>query len=314
MRELDTVMRGAWTLAIVAVLAVPAAGGQGAPADPGPSVAFEDRTVEGLVEPLGDPAIVAIDVEVGCDAAEAAGTVTEASLKAGPAPEGVDVLTAPSRLSWIAGEDDCPAPGERPFEGTFEVSLRLTGDVAAFEELRMPLTLNVTKAPPGPGDETARSWGPYEANLTFTAGYHDLYNVRAETKVQTPGLYEAARFPLTIDNLGNDETTYEVSVLQAPGDAAVWVQPASLTLPVEGTGTAEVIVESEALASARDETVHVDIEVTGHSTRAPDHTVRPSRVSLTAVFQSTQESPSPAGLLVPAGFVAAALAASRRSR
>lgn len=293
-------------LVLAGVLAAPGAIGQ-PPADPeaGPSVAFEDATIERLVEPLGSPGLAEMRVEVGCDALDSPGTVTKARVTPGELPDGVSVSVSPALLVWGTGPGDCPAPGEHPFAGTVDARVSLSQGVPAYTPITAPLVMTVNKTPPGPASGETRTYGPFSANLTFTPGYFNLYNVRLDEKIQQASPGEAVRFPITIDNFSNDATRFSLRTVEATDDVEVTFEPGNLTIGVDEQGTATVVVELRDPDRLSNEIASIKVETTSVSDTRPQFEGETSRESMQAQFRGGGPAGTPAPGLGP---VLAALA------
>lgn len=308
-------------LALVALLAAPGAMGQ-PPADPdtGPSVAFEDATIEGLVEPLDDPGLAEMPIEIGCDALDTPGTMTKAHVSPRELPDGVSVSVSPASQRWGVAPGDCPAPGEHPFTGTVEARVSLSQDVPAYEPVSVPLELTVNKTPPEPAANETRTYGPFTANVTVTPGYFNLYNVRLDEKIQQLSPSETARFPITIDNFSNDATRFSLRTVEATDAVEVSFEPGNLTVGVDEQGTATVVVELRDPGGFVNEIASIEVEMTSASDTRPEHEGQVSRQSMQVQFRGGGPAGTPAPGLVPvlaalgAGLVLAGRLARRQGR
>lgn len=300
-------MRGLHVCLILALLVVPT--GLAQTPDTSPPVVFEDTTIQGEIVPLGDPGVAEIPIEIGCDTAENVQTFTTARVTPGKTPEGVNLLITPSSQTWSTAPGDCPAPGETVHTGSVQASVAVNSVVPAYEAVDAPLSMMVTKAPGAAASEN-RTYGPYEANLTFTPGYFNLYNLRTEEKVQQVRPNQTARFPATIDNMSNHGTVFTMTVTEAPETVNARVEPAELTLEPDGSGSFTVLVDlSLSTSGPVNEVASVEVEVSSHAKGNPEDVGANSSVSTLTKFRRpvTEASGVPGPSLAPllASLVAA---------
>ncbi len=305
-------MRGTHAVLAAAVVAslaaAPAGSAQPSPSEAtAPPVAFEDGTIEGLVEPLGTPGLAEMRIGIGCDALDTPGTMTQAHVAPGELTDGVSVTVVPGSQTWGPDPGDCPAPGEHPFTGTVDVRVSLSQDVPAYEPVSIPLELTVNKTPPEPAANETRTYGPFTANVTVTPGYFNLYNVRLDEKIQQVSPSETARFPITIDNFSNDATRFSLRTVEAPDAVEVTFEPGNLTLAVDEQGTATVVVELPDPSGLVNEIASIEVETTSASDTRPEHEGQASRQAMQVQFRGGGPAGTPAPGLVP---VLAALGAA----
>lgn len=310
-------MRGASAVLVAVVVAslaaAPAGSAQPSPAEAAaPAVVFEDATIDGLVRPLGDPGVVEMPVEIGCDALETPQTTTEAYAAPGARPDGVNVVLSPATQSWTTAPGDCPSPTQPSFTGTVQASASLSQDVPAYDPITVPLEMTVNKTPPEPAGEN-RSYGPYTADLTVTPGYFSLYNLRLDEKTLQTAPDETARFPITIDNFSNDATRFSLRTVEAPDTVEITFEPGEVTLGVDERGTAEILVELRDPGTFENEVASIEVEVTTASDTRPEHTGKASRQSVLVQFRGGPAgTPAPGAGAVLAVLGAAVLLAARR--
>lgn len=290
----------------VALLAVPGVGAQ-QPEDAGPSVRFEDRGLEEVVEPRGGAVEVEVPLEVGCDAAETPGTTTTALVDVVSRSPGVGADVEFTLVTWETEAGDCSTPGERPHETTLNVTVFAGREAPAFSQGEVSLLVNLTKTPPEDEAELEREYGPYQANLTFTTGFYPGYDVDVDEGLRMVAPDETAAFSVTIENEANDELAFEMEPTLVPDGASFRAEPSAPTVPVGGTVEVDVFVEPGDRVQWTSESRPVHVEVSGASVNHPDQTVPTSKVGFLLEVQGVSTLSGPATLLIPIGLVAIAV-------
>lgn len=308
-------MRGSsrWVLLATLLLLVGSAAAQ--ELDTGPSVEVEDAEIPGLVVPLDAPGKTTVTVRVGCEAQEVPNTDTLVDLAPASAPDWMNVLVSPSRLTWTTGPGDCPSTG-MPFEDTVQVSVSTTQDAPGYQEEVFALEAEVLKVSPTEADE--RGYGPYTGNVSLTPGYFHLHNVRVDEKIQQTDPGQRATFEGEITSSSNHETAFTLTAVGEPEGFTVTYDPSRLVLAPNETGTFTVEVGPENGSHASRGTVSVQTQIHGESTHELGGETATSRVSVLAKFQADRSDPRDglpvpgAGALVLAAIAAAAVLAVNR--
>lgn len=292
---------GVLLLAVSALAWTGVAGAQ--PADAGPPIDVEDVEIEDRVVPLDEPGKTEVQVRVGCDAAETPGWSTLANLSTPSVPDWATVLVSPSSLTWSTQPGDCPSQGT-PYQGTVNVIVALDQDAPAYEDSGIRLEATVDKAPPeGP----TRTYGPASGTVAFTPGYFHLHNLRVDEKIQEGDPGDTLVYESVIENFSNHETLFSAGVLQAPESVDVALEPETLTLTPNATGSFEIRVSmADPTARLTDEVASVHVGLEASSTGPTRGVQGGSQLAIQAQFQAGPPDPRDAPS-IPAGLVVGAL-------
>lgn len=211
-----------------------------------PPVAIEPAVVDGYVEPLVERRNATFEVRVGCEGQETADTRTKIELQLGEEPPGTQISLSHSSLAWRSEVGDCPSE-QTPFVGTATASVAVNRGSPGFQEQTVPLEATVTKRGDPPMNEP-RTYGPYNATLTFTPGYYHEHSVDVHG-TQEAGRDGVAVFNVTLESRSNAEARYEIQAEEVPSWVEVTVEPTTLTLdPGE---SAPVQIRAEQIGQAQ---------------------------------------------------------------
>lgn len=279
-----------------------------------PEVQMDDVELEGPIVPQ-ERGTADFQVSVGCEPTEVPGTITQLLIQPEDAPPWAFVRFAPAILQWEAESGDCPAT-EAPFEGTVRASVRPTGDAPAYEQAQATILATVEKISPGTGEN--RSYGPYEAGLSFSTGYLHQQNVVFDRQSEAAGHNETIRFEGEVRSQSNHEASYRIEVADTTPATETTVEPSTLVLEPDESGAFAVetrLADPEADAG---EQVEIEVTVTGEPTHPEGGEGGSSTVSLQADFQAPetregdgQDLPAPGAAWLAAVACLAALVLRR---
>lgn len=312
-------MSGAWRLwlaSILALLMLAPASGQVPPEtteETAPSVIVENATIEDRIVPLEEPGTTEVEVQVGCETGESAGTTTTAEIGPVSSEPWANTIVSPSTLTWSTQPDDCPATSP-PFRANTTVSVSLDQGAPAYEDSTIPLEVVVTKESPQVGE--SRTYGPFNGSVSFTPGYFHQHNVRIDADVQQGAPNETLVYEGLVDNLSNHESRFDLSTTDAPENFTVEITPSTLTVAPEEKADFQVEVGLQDPGTLVNEIGTVQVEVAGASTGPTPGTAATSQFSVQAKFKDSTGDPrdSP-GLATPGALaIVAALALARAAR
>lgn len=303
-------------IAILAAVLVASAGAAQAEREP-PEVEVEAPPVDGHVVPYEAWRDTVVEVRVGCEEPQTPGTRTEVELSIGEVPKGASASLNRSSLSWTSETGDCPADGF-PFRGNVTASIATDGDAPGFVEQTIALEATVTTDDEAPSGEPRR-YGPHEATVAFTPGYHHAHAVRASGPLQVDadgvGTVQA-----TVENRANAEVDFAVHVEDVPAGLEVSIEPESFVLDAGEEAEVEVRAERVDANATLDRSV-LAVNVTGEPTHpdagadAGGHEGVAVPVDLDASQEGVVPAQAPsAGLgLVAVGLALAAVGARRQA-
>ncbi len=254
-----------------------------------PEVEFPNVIVAPPIEP-GSPTPVMVTATVGCSQGEAPETENKATMTVVEPPAGVSVDLEPATSTWTNSAGACGV-NATAHEVNVTATVTLQSQVPALEAQTIGLQLTVEKAPPA-GE--AQTYGPYNASLTVTPAYQGRFSVSLEDKTVEVPANQTAAFPVAIENRGNGETQFSLSLGELP--EGVVAEGASETLILAPGGNGTVTVELSLQDPSIDSLVShsVELVVDGGSTDPDGGPAGNETRSLTARFQPVDDgSPIP---------------------
>ncbi len=205
-----------------------------------PPVEIAPAVVDGYVEPLAEWRNATFEVRVGCEGQEVPDTRTKIEFRVEEEPPGTQVSLSHTSLAWRSQAGDCPSE-EPPFAGTATASVAVSWEAPGFQEQTVPLEATVTKRGDPPLNEP-RTYGPYNATLTFTPGYYHEHGVDVQG-TQEAGRDGVSVFNVTLDSRSNAEARYTVEAKEVPPWVEVTVEPQTLVLDPGESGAVQVRAE-----------------------------------------------------------------------
>lgn len=282
-----------------------------------PEVEVEAPPVDGYVVPYEAWRDTVVEVRVGCEEPQTPETRTEVELSIGEVPTGASASLNRSSLGWTSQPGDCPSDGF-PFTGNVTVSVATDRDAPGFVEQAVALEATVTTDDGTPADEPRR-YGPHEATVAFTPGYHHAHEVRASGALEI-GADGVALAQATVENRANAEARFTAHAEDVPAGLEVSIEPASVVLDAGEEAEVEVRVERVDANATLDRSV-LAVNVTGEPTHpdagadAGGHEVVAVPVELAGREEGVVPAQAPsAGLgLVAVGLGLAAVGCPRRT-
>ncbi len=274
-----------------------------------PEVVFEDVEAPRVVQPLGAPVEVPVEVHVACGPHDEGTTFFEAAFRDVTTGSPVNLSFSPATFSTVPFPGDCTAPGSMLTMSTTARTAMAAEGTRAFEPVEAGMEVLITITPPSGMSETH---GPYEATLTAVPGYFELYNVRSEDKIQQGGAGEALRFEVTIDNFSNGATRFHLSVTEEPEGIAASVEPVNLTVKPAGAESFTVSTRGGGIVSGDTGAIKLLVDPVPVADQAKDRADNTTTVSLIAEHRA-RATPTP-GVGVLAALLAGLSVLAGRSR
>ncbi len=269
----------------------------------------DDLTLETPIGPHAEPGKIHLQVSVPCQDDERATAWTTAEL-----------VEAPAYVTLIApGMANQTTPVCHDANDTlaldYPVEITLDKRAPAFETQTVTLEVRVQK---NHTNGTVERLGPVEADVTFTPGYFNLYNVRLEQKIGQAGPQESVTYPIVIENFSNGDTRFAFSLANPDslpdGFNAVVPEPLILERPETAgeptTGTVNFQVYTPFHNGYVNEVGAVQLEVT--SSYAPDTDIEGETSHISTLTQARGWYVPGPGLLIVLLAVAGALGLARR--
>lgn len=224
------------------------------------------------------------------------------------APGWANVIISPGS---ITGQWDNANPGSQTLN--FEVTVALQANAPAFEPTKVSITGSV--------DSTNQQFSVAPDQITVTAGYFNLYNVRVDKKIGQGGPQDSVDYPIQVDNFSNGQTRFEFELLNPDsipsGFNPVVPEPLILESAASGGENTQDSVTFSVYTPFQNGYVNElgSIQLRVKSFYAPDTSITGATSQISTLTQARGfYVPGPATGLVALGLLGAALGLAKVQR